>query len=53
MRTLLKRSSYLYSNISLKFDNSHAAFITLSNEKKRNPLSLETILEIGSALREV
>lgn len=43
-----------YSNIALKMDHaSHSAWLTLANEKKRNPLSLETIREIRSALGEV
>jgi enoyl-CoA hydratase/carnithine racemase len=60
MRGLLKGYSYLnanrffYSNISLKFDSpNHAAYLTLTNEKKRNPMSLETIKEIRQALSEV
>lgn len=43
-----------YSNIALKMDHTnHSAWLTLANEKKRNPLSLETIREIRSALGEV
>ena len=43
-----------YSNIALKMDGgSQSAWLTLANEKKRNPLSLETIREIRSALGEV
>lgn len=43
-----------YSNIALKMDYAtHSAWLTLANEKKRNPLSLETITEIRSALEEV
>lgn len=42
--SLINANKYLYSNISLKFDSSkHLATLTLANEKKRNPLSLETI----------
>lgn len=43
-----------YSNVALKIDSgSQSAWLTLANEKKRNPLSLETIREIRSALGEV
>jgi hypothetical protein len=35
---------YLYSNIKLRIEPERkAAFITLANEKKRNPLALATI----------
>lgn len=45
---------FSYSNITLKMDHAtHSAWLTLTNEKKRNPLSLETINEIQSALGEV
>lgn len=57
MLTLLSRrvfGRYLYSNITLNFNQEqHTASLTLSNEKKRNPLSLDTIKEIQSALKEV
>jgi enoyl-CoA hydratase/carnithine racemase len=57
MWTLLSKrgfSKYLYSNITLKFNpEQQTASLTLSNDKKRNPLSLETIREIRSALKEV
>jgi enoyl-CoA hydratase/carnithine racemase len=56
MRNLLKRglASLAYSNLTLKFSSQQqAAFLTLSNEKKRNPLSLETIKELQTAFKEV
>lgn len=45
---------FMYSNITLNVNNNdHSAVLTLANEKKRNPLSLETIREIKSAIQEV
>ena len=43
MKALLNRafSSFAYSNIALRYSpEQQAAYLTLSNEKKRNPLSL-------------
>ena len=57
MRSLLGSKTlgrYLYSNVTLKVTPAdHSASLTLSNEKKRNPMSLETIREIYAALNEV
>lgn len=60
MRTLLSLtnknniSRFFYSNIALKYTaEQHTVSLTLANEKKRNPLSLETIREIHSALTDV
>lgn len=57
MRSLLGGRAlgrYLYSNVTLKVTPAdHSASLTLSNEKKRNPMSLETIREIYAALNEV
>jgi len=40
-----------YSNIRLSTQSTPgAAYLTLANPKKRNPLSLATITEINSAL---
>lgn len=56
MQALLKRGflSAAYSNISLRLSKEqNAAFLTLTNSKKRNPLALQTIQEIHAALQEV
>ena len=42
----------LYSNIKLTINHEQqAAFLTLANDKKRNPLALVTIKEIQDALK--
>lgn len=44
LRGLNKLNKFFYSNISLSFNpEKHAAYLTMTNVKKRNPLSLETI----------
>jgi hypothetical protein len=63
MRALLNRSLFAlpfssstqaFSSVSLRLSREEqAAFLTLTNEKKRNPLSLETIRELHAALKEV
>lgn len=60
MRTLLSLTNknnlcrFFYSNIALKYTpEHHSVSLTLANEKKRNPLSLETIREVHAALTEV
>ena len=36
---------YFYSNIKLQVEKEeHAAYLTLTNSKKRNPMALATIL---------
>ena len=46
--------SRFYSNIKLMTKpEQQAAWLTLANPKKRNPLSLPTIREINSALTEL
>lgn len=47
-------SQYFYSNINLNFTpERHLASLTLANQKKRNPLSLQTIREINTALTDI
>ena len=44
MKRLLSLSKFSYSNITLTSNPAtHTAILTLSNEKKRNPLALQTI----------
>lgn len=51
---LSRALKFFYSNIKLTTKaEQQAIFLTLSNSKKRNPLSLTTIREINSALIEV
>lgn len=48
---LLRRT---FSNLSLRIDGSNkAAHLTLTNARRRNPLSLETIKELHARLLEV
>ena len=52
LRGLNKLNQFLYSNISLSYNlEKHAAYLTLINVKKRNPLSLETITELNDAFK--
>ena len=43
---------FLYSSIKVSIDkHKQAAFLTLSNPKKRNPLSLDTLKQIFKGLQ--
>ena len=55
MKSLCSRlGKCFYSNIKLSYEHERkAAFLTLSNEKKRNPLALATIQELYSAISDV
>ena len=51
LRHLTRQMQAAYTNIRLTtHPDRHAAFLTLANSKKRNPLSLATIREINTAL---
>jgi len=45
-------SRYLYSTIKVETDNNkQVAYMTLSNPKKRNPLSLDTLQQMFEGLK--
>ena len=56
MQRLLKSFGLkqLYSNIKISTDpNRQVAFLTLCQEKKRNPLTLATVQEMYAGLEEI
>ena len=54
LRLATRHLQATYSNIRLNVQaDRRAAFLTLANSRKRNPLSLATIREINGALGEV
>lgn len=48
------KSQFFYSNIKITTNRDlQVAYLTLSQDKKRNPLSLATIKEIHAGLNEI